>query len=364
VFDIEFFQQMHWLKRALYDGQVVTAGGRGLRLNMLNHFERARTKDRPIVYNIETTNACNMKCKMCPRTTRMTRPIKTMEFDDFRRIIDQLTPWTSHQWKKWEQFVTNQYGIKPDDMSENHFYLYIIPQVIQLHGYGAPLLDKVMVERVHYMRTHGLPSYFSCNPANIDVPTFLEMMSAGLDVVKFSIESVSDERHKEIRGNALNFQDAYHKILDLISAKHAHKYRTTIVITMLDLDQPDQEEEYAKLVEKFKDIDVYIYLKSQDQQWYDGSHRQTGSVHWSEICHHPWTSMSVKSDGMVAMCMEDYNNEIILGDALEQRLIDIWNGTAYQGFRMQHFACPSGIKCTDECDMDMIGDFFPRKGNW
>ena len=27
----------------------------------------------PVVYNIETTNACNMRCAMCPRTTMMTR---------------------------------------------------------------------------------------------------------------------------------------------------------------------------------------------------------------------------------------------------------------------------------------------------
>ncbi|SVC04317.1 uncharacterized protein METZ01_LOCUS257171, partial [marine metagenome] len=35
--------------------------------DVMNTFESYRSKD-PIIYNIETTNACNMRCKMCPRT--------------------------------------------------------------------------------------------------------------------------------------------------------------------------------------------------------------------------------------------------------------------------------------------------------
>jgi hypothetical protein len=45
-------------------------------------FENLRNKT-PVVYNIETTNACNMTCKMCPRTTMMTRPIETIDRETF-----------------------------------------------------------------------------------------------------------------------------------------------------------------------------------------------------------------------------------------------------------------------------------------
>jgi molybdenum cofactor biosynthesis enzyme MoaA len=46
-----------------------------------------------------------------------------------------------------------------------------------------------------------LPSYFSCNPAVLDETRFEEHMRAGLDYVKFSIESTDDERFKQIRGH-------------------------------------------------------------------------------------------------------------------------------------------------------------------
>ncbi len=65
----------------------------------------------PVVYNIETTNACNMRCEMCPRTTMMTRPIETMSAELFNNVIRQLKPWTEEQWQTWETFVEEKYKI-------------------------------------------------------------------------------------------------------------------------------------------------------------------------------------------------------------------------------------------------------------
>ena len=67
---------------------------------------------------------------MCPRTTMMTRPIETIDRDTFIKVIDQLKPHSKELWAKWCEFVEKEYGIKEDDMSENHFFLYIIPKVM------------------------------------------------------------------------------------------------------------------------------------------------------------------------------------------------------------------------------------------
>ena len=55
---------------------------------------------------------------------------------------------------------------------------------------------------------------------------------------------------------------------------------------------------------------------------------------------------------------KDFNNEIILGDAREESLHDIWNGGKYQQFRKDHFSLTRGIKCTEQCDMKLIGSYF------
>ena len=350
MFDIEFYMKVFDLKKRLMSGEKME------RAYLVDQLESFRSKD-PVVYNIETTNACNMRCEMCPRTTIMTRPIETMKPELFKKVIDQLKPFSAEQLARWENFAATNYGIQKNDMSENHYFLYVIPRVIVLHGYGDPLLDKNMPQYVKWMTEKGLESYFSCNPANINMERTIETFENGLGYVKYSIESVDDLRHKAVRGNASNFTQSYKNILKLLELKAQRNYKTTIVITMINLNKPWQQDEFARLQEAFKDLDVYVYLKSQDQQWYEDNKNTTQSIHWIEFCQFPWSSMTVKSNGESVECVEDFNNEIILGDAKTQSLYDIWNGDKYKQFRNDHFDLKPGIKCTEQCDMNLIGSF-------
>lgn len=317
--------------------------------------EEIRSRE-PVVYNIETTNRCNMRCQMCPRTTMMKRRIEDIDRETFLKTVEQLKPHTKEEWDLWKEYVEKKYGIREEEMSENHFFLYVIPKVIQLHGYGDPLLDRNMGEYVKILKERGFSTYFSCNPANIDMERTMEMVDNGLDYIKYSIESVDDQVHKEVRGEASNFSVSYQKIKEVLEYKKKTGGKTTIVITMLDLNRRSQREDYERLLSAFEGLDVYIYLKSEDCQWYRKQYHGTKSVHWSEYCKHPWMSMTIKSNGEAAMCMEDFNNEIILGDAGKESLVEIWNGEKYKAFRKEHISACGRIKCTGECDMRLIGE--------
>jgi radical SAM protein with 4Fe4S-binding SPASM domain len=350
MLDIDFYMKLHNLRKELDLGKKFE------RSYLEAEIEKLRNKN-PVVYNIETTNACNMTCKMCPRTTMMTRPIETIDRDTFIKVIDQLKPHSQELWTKWVGFVEREYGIMENDMSENHFFLYIIPKVIQLHGYGDPLLDRHMEEYVKLLSERGFYSYFSCNPSNINLEKTYEMLDAGLDYIKYSIESVDDEVHKEIRGAASNFKSSYKKIQKVLDYKKTHNLNTVIVITMLDLNRTHQQKDFEILMDAFKGLDVYIYLKSEDQQWYRKDFHGTKSVHWSELCKHPWMTMTIKSNGEATMCMEDFNNEIVFGNVKDSSLYDIWNGEKYTQFRNDHFDVNPNIKCSGKCDMKLIGDY-------
>lgn len=349
MIDINFYMKVYALKQEIMNNKIQD------KEYYQEELEKFRSLD-PVIYNIETTNACNMRCEMCPRTSMMTRSIETIDLAVFKDIINQIKPYSESEWQTWQTFVEENYKIARNDMSENHFFLHIIPKVLVLHGYGDPLLDKDMPERVRLLSERGIPSYFSCNPANIDIEKTMEMFENGLGYIKYSIESTDDERHKEVRGSCSNFNESYEKILKILELKKQHNYKTVVVITMLNLNKSWQSEEFEKLRECFKGKDVYIYLKSQDQQWYQEQKHETKSIHWSEFCQFPWSSMTIKSNGESAMCVEDFNNEIILGDAKKETLYNIWNGELYRRLRQDHFELTAGIKCTGQCDMKLIGD--------
>jgi hypothetical protein len=168
---------------------------------------------------------------------------------------------------------------------------------------------------------------------------------------------VDDLRHKEVRGQQSNFSESYQKIIKLLDVKAQRNLKTTIVITMINLNKSWQQEEFQKVKDAFKGMDVYVYLKSQDQMWYEDNQQSTQSIHWLEFCQFPWSSMTIKSNGESVECVEDFNNEIILGDAKTQSLYDIWNGEKYKRFRLDHFDLTPGLKCTEQCDMRLIGNF-------
>ena len=85
MYDINFYMKAHDLVKQINTGADIS------KEETIKLFESYRSKD-PIIYNIETTNACNMRCKMCPRTTRMTRKITFLKEDYYENLITQIKP--------------------------------------------------------------------------------------------------------------------------------------------------------------------------------------------------------------------------------------------------------------------------------
>jgi len=316
--------------------------------------EEARSK-KPVVFNIETTNICPLKCKFCPRTTQMIRSLHTMSLNTFERIAEELKPHSTMLWRKWKRFIRQTYKVTESSkraMGENHFYLFISSKCITLHGYGEPVFDKTLAEKIQMLSDKNIPSYFSMNPANINMKQLEEIFEAGLDYLKFSVDSVYD---MTIRGDKSKFfPEGIYKVLD---RKNECGFETKIILTMLDL--PDSKPEHAKFMKLYKDKADYIYIKSRDNRWLDNEEKlEQKSLHWTMPCLMPWSSLSVLSRGYVVPCHQIYNAELVLGDIKYESLSAVWNGEGYRRFRKAHFDLNKNIigKCINRCDMQLVGN--------
>lgn len=353
MFNIDFFKSCHGLKKDIMNGRL--ADGE----TIYRTIDKLRSRI-PFVFNIETTNACNMKCVMCPRTRLMKRPVRHMDMKLFEKIIDQIKPHKKEDLKNFWNFIVKSYGITPEERSENAFYFYTVSRMVILHGYGEPLLDPYIKERVRLCSSRNIPTYFSCVPANIDVEKVTELMRSGLGVIKFAIDALEDEGQKKVRGERNDFTKSYEKILKLLEIKRVYsEIKTSIVVTMLEMSRDEKSKTmYNDFMDLWKDKDVFAYIKSQDNRWlYEEEPGLECKAHYeSQYCEYPWTSLSIMAEGNVVPCTQDYNCEMVMGDANRESLEEIWNSTAYENFRKWHITgdFPKHYKCVARCDQKKV----------
>lgn len=351
MYDIKFFQGTAELKKMILKGGPISPDDIFGKLEVLRN-------ENPYIFNIETTNNCNMTCSMCPRTNLMEREITYISDQVFNTVLDQAGPHNREDFEEFKEFIRREYGIEENHCSEDAFYFHVVSNCITLHGYGEPIIDPNIVKRVQACTDRNLSTYFSCVPANINIKRMVKLMEAGLSVIKFSIDALDDAAQKAIRGRNNNFKKAFEKIVEIINYKNSHpKLKTTIVVTMISFS--DSEAQLHKdFMDMWKDYPVYAYIKSQDNKWYfekkeDAANR---SHYMEQYCEYPWTSLTVMANGVVVPCTQDYNCEMNMGNINDSSLKDIWNNNKYTELRKAHITgkFSKGHKCKDKCDIRKI----------
>ncbi|MCF7835521.1 MAG: SPASM domain-containing protein [Candidatus Marinimicrobia bacterium] len=300
---------------------------------------------------------------MCPRTTEMTRKISNMEKAVFEKIAKQIKPHGRKEFDEWLSFVKNRLNLSPSDVGENPFYFFISSLAVTMHGFGEPLLDPLIVKRVEFLSKLGIPSYFSCNPSNARLDKIEKLFKAGLGFIKFSVDSLTLDGMKKIRGGHIDYSDDIKRIMQILDLKKKGGYKTTIVVCMLKISKK-QDEEAEQFQKLWKGKDVYSYVKSLDNQWYfkDEETEKAKSHYENQYCEFPWTSLSVMADGTVVPCTQDFNCEMPMGNVNEQSLKEIWNSEKYEKFRMMHITgeFPKNFRCSKRCDLKTVHDFLKK----
>lgn len=359
MFDIDYFRKIYALKEKIKSHWYGLSDASGL----FEQFESRRSR-MPYIFNIETTNVCNMKCMICPRTTEMKRTIQHMDIELYRDIVAQIRPHSRESLTAWYSFVNNMLNVNWDDHSENAFYFYVCAQAITLHGYGEPPLDPHIVERVRVLSDNNIKSYFSCNPYNINDALAGRLYDAGLTYLKLCLDGLSDEHLISVRGNAkATLELSMRNIENVLSQKERNNADTEIIITMLNIKQ-SQSDDVRRFMQMWNGRGVYSYVKSLDNRWYVNSEDAAKNTsHYSDqYCEFPFTSMTIMCDGSVVPCTQDYNCEMVLGNARNKPLETIWNGTRYRKLRYSHMSGSNMRlrKCGSRCDIKILSDYLRR----
>ncbi|OGV79553.1 MAG: hypothetical protein A3K19_02675 [Lentisphaerae bacterium RIFOXYB12_FULL_65_16] len=253
---------------------------------------------------IENTNNCNAQCVMCPRET-LTRKRGFMEFALFEKIIREVS------------------GARRTP-------------VVHLHGFGEPLLDESLPERIRLAKTCGIKHTYLVTNASLLFPeTSRKIIAAGLDTMKISFYGTDEESYRATM-RRLDFKVALHNITEFVKIRKEMKKRTPKLILQYLPQEANaaKTEEFRSLWHAVLDKSAGDRLNSSTLHNYGGgrAYNRVGE-RMASVCFYPWTAMSVLWDGRAVTCCMDYNGVQGLGDLNVQSVTEIWNGPVLAAIR-------------------------------
>jgi len=262
---------------------------------------------------LETTSACNLQCKLCPRTSGETL-VGHMDLELFKKIVAEA----------------KTYG----------------PRTFCLHLFGEPLLAPKFIEEIFYIK--------QANPKNIIVlttnGTLLDdkigraMIEAPIDKIAISFMAATKEKYADITGTDLleRVEENVKKLIAL--KKESGKNKPKIILRMILEDYNRDEAEIFQ--NKWQNYPVIVEVRPAHNYGGNvpyGTKRDEKKKRWP--CYHFWLSPAVHWNGDFSICCNDYARIAVLGNTQEKTINELWNAPILKVWRQAqlkgNFHCPS-----------------------
>jgi len=250
----------------------------------------------PAVVRIETTNACNARCVICPHKD-MGRPVQQIDEALLQCVVDQCA---AHRCKE-----------------------------IHLHNFGEPLLDKQLESRVRYAKQKGIAKVKIFSNGSLITPQRARgLIEAGLDEIKISFDGATREEFEQIR-RPLKFDRVVRNVEQLVAIRNELGSRMKIAVACCSTtDRQATMQALSKVVDDF--------AFGQIHNWANGETiAAEGKIR--RPCLRLWRTFTVLASGDVALCCLDYDGQHLLGRLDATTTIrDIFDSQAYRDVRRKH----------------------------
>lgn len=257
-----------------------------------------KIRNLPKTLVIEPYNLCNLSCIMCPYPD-MTREKEQMSMDLFKKIID--------------------------DAVANNF------ESLSLSLYNEPYLDSMFFERIKYAKQKGLYVFVATNGFSLTQERIEKTLESGLDCVTFSIDSLDKEKYEKIRVNA-KFEKTIDNVKKLLKYRNEKKSATPL-ITMSAIEQGGKDPSLDHMSEILQGLDLYVVSKLDNRRNGDSNYKRFGLRY---PCWWIWHQLVVYSNGKIALCCMDYDDEFALGDLNHQTIAEVWSSDKFERLRNLH----------------------------
>ena len=304
----------------------------------------------PFAIFIDPCGACNFKCCFCPcnhSRYRMKERHQTMSWDTFQRVLQGLKVWAQRDYDAEDE----QTSLK----------------VVNLYGFGEPLLNPRVADMVRELKGNHVCREIRLftNGALLTEALSQQLIDAGLDILRVSVEALDSEGYKELCGVDIPFDQIVENVAAYYRRSRGTSSQVTAKIVSATLKGSEDVERFTSI---FAPISDFYFVEEIGNNWPefeemkmpDKEHMQGHKLHFARderrrICTLPFTDMMVHSDGTVSACCVDWKAGTAYGNLADQTLDEIWSGQKLREFQLMHLdrSAYQNTICRDCCKMAM-----------
>ena len=288
----------------------------------------------PKSVKIELTGRCNYRCGFCALRTRAVQPKGDMSLEFFRRITAEM----------------RDAGVEEIGL----FYLG--------ESFMAPAL---LVEACRWVKAIGFPYVFLTTNGSLADPAVLhDLMLAGLDSLKFSVNAADEEQFAHVMAvKPALFRQALANIKAAREVRDSLGAKCGIYASSIQYDgeqQTKMEKMLAEHVLPYVDEHYWLPLYSMGslatQREAELGYRPTaGNQGRLGVLREPlpcWSAFSeghVTADGTLSACCFDADARWGMGNLHTTGFMDAWHSATFQALRRAHLTRDvKGTPC-EEC---------------
>jgi len=254
--------------------------------------------------NFDVCTFCNHKCSFCSNSDERTIKYQT-SVDEFKKVMSNVLQ-------------------------------YVECDELGLSAKGEVLVNNDFTKIVRSCKEdfHIPYLYISSNGALLSNKKAIEIIEAGMDSIKFSINAVTRESYKEVH-KVDDFEKVIANYKNLIRLKCEQYPKLKIFLSsVIDMSKEELESSFKALLgeEDYALIDgVSLYALTYTPKFNVASDAKV-----TKKCSIPFNELYINSDGTLGLCCKDYFDEVNFGSLLEHDFMDVYNSDAFKEVREMH----------------------------
>ena len=288
----------------------------------------------PKSVKIELTGRCNYRCGFCALRTRKVQPKEDMDFEFFKRITREM-----------KASGVEEIGV---------FYL------------GESCMNPdLLVKAIKHVKDIGIGYCFLTTNGSLLTPELAkEIMEAGLDSLKFSINASNEAQFKTVMGvKPRLYEDALNNLKSAKQIRDRLGFETKIYASSIKYDG-EQQKEMEKLLEErvYPWVDEHYWLplysmgsmatQREKELGYKptaGNQGRLGNLRDPLPCWSTFSEGHVTASGSLSACCFDADERWSMADLNKVSFMTGWNSESFVKLREAHLKKDvKGTPC-EEC---------------